>query len=95
MEVFSSLLVSVLAGVVVHYICKWLDGNDSDNQPNKESPRAATLGDSLWCRYGHFSSLVRIYYMLNNLNMSIYCQANFLLHALSNLFSRHLHHTTK
>lgn len=26
-----SFLVSVAAGVVSYYICKWLDGNDSDN----------------------------------------------------------------
>lgn len=31
MEIVSSLLISVLAGVAVHYICKWLDGNDRDN----------------------------------------------------------------
>lgn len=26
-----SFLVSVMAGVVSYYICKWLGGNDSDN----------------------------------------------------------------
>jgi len=26
-----SFLVSVLASVVGYYICKWLDGDDSDN----------------------------------------------------------------
>ena len=26
-----SFLVSVGAGIVSYYICKWLDGNDSDN----------------------------------------------------------------
>ena len=31
MEVLTSLLVSVMASVAAHYICKWLDGNNSDN----------------------------------------------------------------
>ncbi len=31
MEIFISFLVSVMAGVVSYYICKWLGGNDSDN----------------------------------------------------------------
>ena len=31
MSEIISLLVSVLASVVGYYICKWLDGDDSDN----------------------------------------------------------------
>ena len=28
---FLSFLVAVMADVANYYICKWLDGNDSDN----------------------------------------------------------------
>ena len=38
MEIFISFLVSVMAGVVSYYICKWLGGNDSDNQPADALP---------------------------------------------------------
>lgn len=31
MDIILSFLVSVMAGIVSYYICKWLDGNDSDN----------------------------------------------------------------
>lgn len=31
MSILISFLVSVIAGVVSYYICKWLDGDDSDN----------------------------------------------------------------
>ena len=31
MDLIISFLVSVAAGVVSSYICKWLDGDDSDN----------------------------------------------------------------
>lgn len=31
MSEIISFLVSVLASVVGYYICKWLDGDDSDN----------------------------------------------------------------
>lgn len=27
MEILTSFLISVAAGLVVYYICKWLDGN--------------------------------------------------------------------
>ena len=27
MEVLASWILSVVAGVISHYICKWLDGN--------------------------------------------------------------------
>ncbi len=30
-EITLSFLVSVMAGIVSYYICKWLDGNGSDN----------------------------------------------------------------
>ena len=26
MELFTSFLLSVMAGIVTHYVCKWLDG---------------------------------------------------------------------
>jgi len=26
MEFFTSFLLSVMAGIVTHYVCKWLDG---------------------------------------------------------------------
>ena len=44
----TSFLVSVMAGVVSYYICKWLDRNDSDNQP-KESPRGCDSGAFALC----------------------------------------------
>lgn len=27
-DLFISLLVSIVAGVISYYICKWLDGNE-------------------------------------------------------------------
>lgn len=32
MEYIIAFGISVIAGVVANYICKWLDGEDSDNQ---------------------------------------------------------------
>ena len=29
----TSFVISVIAGVVANYISKWLDGDDSGNQP--------------------------------------------------------------
>lgn len=40
-----SLLVAVMGGIICHYIIKWLDGNDNDNQP-KENPGVAAPGFS-------------------------------------------------
>ena len=31
MEYITRFLVSVMASVVGYYVCKWLDGDDSDN----------------------------------------------------------------
>lgn len=31
MDLLISFLLSVMAGVVAYYICKWLDGDDCDN----------------------------------------------------------------
>lgn len=31
LDLMISFLVSVMAGVTSYYICKWLDGNNSDN----------------------------------------------------------------
>ena len=28
MYILATLLISVAAGVIAHYICKWLDGGD-------------------------------------------------------------------
>ena len=51
LDYIFAFLVSVLASVVGYYICKWLDGNDRQHQPNGivhrnelENPRAGTLG---------------------------------------------------
>ena len=35
-KIIASFLVSVAAGIACHYICKWLDRDDEDNQPEKE-----------------------------------------------------------
>ena len=32
MEAVISFFVTVMAGVVCHLVCKWLDGNDKDNE---------------------------------------------------------------
>ena len=48
LDLITSFLVSVMAGVVSYYICKWLDRNDSDNQP-KESPRGCDSGAFALC----------------------------------------------
>ena len=42
-----SFLVSVGAGIVSYYICKWLDGHDSDNYPKKKASEVTSLGLSL------------------------------------------------
>lgn len=42
-ETIFSFLVSVMASIVAYYVCKWLDRNDSDNQP-KKSPELRPLG---------------------------------------------------
>lgn len=31
MDIITSLLATVLGGVIVHYIVKWLDGDHKDN----------------------------------------------------------------
>lgn len=31
LELLISFLISVIAGIACHYICKWLDGDNSDN----------------------------------------------------------------
>ena len=76
MEILISLLVSVMAGVAVHYICKWLDGNSSDNQPKKNPPELALWGICFGVGMDSLISLVRIYYMLEYQALSIYQQAN-------------------
>ena len=43
-EILISFFVSVAANVVSHHICKWLDRNDSDNQPKKKPPKLALRG---------------------------------------------------
>ncbi len=49
---FISFIISVMAGIVSYFICKWLDGNKYDNQPTyciimmQEPPEAATSGGS-------------------------------------------------
>lgn len=32
MEIFITFLVAVAAGVVCHYVIKWLDSNNKDNK---------------------------------------------------------------
>lgn len=32
MELVISFVISVIAGVVTHYICKWLDGDESNDK---------------------------------------------------------------
>ena len=34
MDLFMSLLLSIAANVVSHYICKWLDRFDKDRKPD-------------------------------------------------------------
>lgn len=43
MNILISFIISVMAGIVCHYICKWLGSDEEDNQP-KEKPRVATSG---------------------------------------------------
>lgn len=31
LDILTEIIVSVVAGVVIHYICKWLDRNDSNS----------------------------------------------------------------
>lgn len=52
MDYFISFIISVMAGIVSYFICKWLDRNKYDNQPTyciimmQEPPEAATSGGS-------------------------------------------------
>ena len=32
-DIVIAFLVSVMAGIACHYICKWLDRDDSGNEP--------------------------------------------------------------
>ncbi len=41
-----------MAGIISYYICKWLDGDDSDNQPD-ESPGVAPPGLSSFVSLGY------------------------------------------
>lgn len=47
MDILLSFLVSIIAGIVVYYICKWLDEDDSDNSLKKtlgsDHPRVFAL----------------------------------------------------
>ena len=52
---FSDLVVSVVAGVLVYYICKWLDGNEQSvislgvvHPDKQETPKSHTLWGSLF-----------------------------------------------
>lgn len=36
-EVFTALIISVVANVVSHFICKWLDGKERQHQPEQNS----------------------------------------------------------
>jgi hypothetical protein len=51
-DYFISFIISVMAGIVSYFICKWLDGNKYDNQPTyciimmQKTPEAATSGGS-------------------------------------------------
>ena len=56
MEIIISFLVSVVAGVTSYYICKWLDGNNRDNQP-KKTPGGDAPGLSLCVPVGTISFL--------------------------------------
>jgi len=31
MDTLSNLIVSIMAGIISYYICKWLDGNSKDS----------------------------------------------------------------
>jgi hypothetical protein len=33
LEIVISFLVSIMAGVIANYICKWFDGSDDGNEP--------------------------------------------------------------
>ena len=46
-EAMIAFFVNILSGVATYYICKWLDGNDSDNQPKKKASEVTSLGLSL------------------------------------------------
>ena len=34
-DLVVAFLISVMAGIVCHYICKWLDGDDNGNEPKE------------------------------------------------------------
>lgn len=63
MEIFITFIISVLASIVGYYICKWLDGDNTQNAvpslnglvPRKQDenpPRAAISWGVRFCVYG-------------------------------------------
>ena len=65
MEVLVSFLISVLAGVISYYICKWLDGNTQTASP-KENPRGCLLWGFRFMRQ-HVQSHSQLYIILKQL----------------------------
>ena len=64
MDYFISFIISVMAGIVSYFICKWLDGNKYDNEP----PEAATSGGSfsIWIILFLYDSIIS--YVSSNYN---------------------------
>ena len=57
MDVVLSLMVTVVGGIMSHYIIKWLDSNHDDNQPKEPFGEAAPEGSAL-CFWTHSAFVV-------------------------------------
>ena len=68
MDMVINFIISVVAGIVSNYICKWLNRKKRSNQPNKrqlsiksKTPRLADRGVSFACKWKS-STLFQIHY---------------------------------
>ena len=73
MEILISFILSIMASVIAYYICKWLDGDDSGNQPeaettspkrNKNPHERQLVGVLLSVVHGLFISFAYTYYTI-------------------------------
>ena len=60
MEYISAFLVSVVAGIVSYYICKWLDRNETMTASPKRNPRSSHSGDFVCARMEYSAFLLAL-----------------------------------
>lgn len=63
LDMIFSLAVSIAGGVIVHYIIKWLDSNEDDDQP-KRSPWSRHSKGFVHVHMDMIFSFVWVYYII-------------------------------